>query len=467
RIGAAYQLSSKLVLRGGYGLYFLNPNNDFLKTTGFSTNTPLVNSLDDGRSLASNNLLANPYPTGINRPSGASLGYATFVGQNYTWYNPTMRTPYVHQFSAGFQYQLGQASTIEFSYVGSRTRNANTERDFNLPSDLRQRCSLLEGGNPNFCNEQIPNPFRGVEAFRGTGFFTANTLSRFQLSRPFPQFNGNLLEQGRGESDIFYNSLQINYNVRMGRSLTLLANYTLSKMVERWGQSDPYANVAQQGLYFNDRPHYVKFSTVWELPFGRGKAIGQNAGAVVNKLIGGWSFSTYSQVSSGEPNNLNGNVIMLKDPLTKGGDWTGKVDWSKHQVQGWNPCVLRQFNDGSVRPQQFSIDRGCGTDTANYAWLMVADYAAARYTPSRSGQIRKQPLFNIDFAFSKMTSITEKVRAQFRLEAFNATNYYFFGRDSNFNTNPNDPNFGTLFPSQAWIGNGYPRQVQLGFKVLW
>ena len=73
----------------------------------------------------------------------------------------------------------------------------------------------------------------------------------------------------------------------------------------------------------------------------------------------------------------------------------------------------------------------------------------------------------IDFALSKTIQFTERLRAQIRGEAFNLTNYYFFGRDSHFNTNPNDPNFGTIFPHQAWIGNGYPRQVQIGFKAFW
>lgn len=467
RIGAAFQLTQRLVMRGGYGLYYMNPNNDFLLTTGFSTSTPLVNSLDGGRTLIPN-LLSNPYPNGINVPAGSSLGYATFLGQNFTWYNPNMRIPYVHQFSFGFQFQLSPASTLDVSYVGSRTVGANSERDFNIPSaDFRKQCNLLEGGSPAYCNEQVPNPFRGIEEFRGTSFYTAPTISRFQINRPFPQFNGNLLERGRGESNIWYNSLQLNYNVRVGRDLTLLANYTLSKMVERWGYADPYRNVMQQGLYFNDRPHFFKFNTVYELPIGRGKLIGANTSGFLNRLISGWQISTFTQIASGEPNDLPGNAIMLKDPRTPGGDWNGSVDWSKHQVVGWNPCVLRQFNDGSIRPQPFSIARGCGEDPANYAWLMVADYAASRYNPFRSGQIRKQPLFNMDLALSKMTQITERLRFQFRIEAFNATNYFFFGRDSNFNTNPNDPNFGTLFPSQAWTGNGYPRQIQLGFKAFW
>lgn len=468
RIGAAYSINDKLVVRGGYGLYFMNPNNNFLQTIGFSTSTPMVNSLDSNRTLASNNLLGNPYPSGINRPVGSSLGYNTFAGQNYTHYNPEMRTPYVHQFSLEFQRQITQTSTLSVAYVGSRTIGANDERNLNiLPPDIRKQCNLLEGGTPDYCNAQVPNPFRGLEPFRGTGLFTAANVSRFQISRPFPQFTGNLLEQGRGESNIWYNSMQVNYNVRIGRSLTLLGNYTLSKMVERWGYNDATNNIKQQGLYFNDRPHYIKFNTVYELPFGKGQALAGNAGGFLNKLISGWQFSTYTQFSSGEPNNLNGNVIQLKDPRTVGGDFNGTVDWKAHQVRGWNPCVLRQFNDGRVVPQAFSVSRGCGTDPANYAWLMVADYSPDRYLPSRSGQIRKQRLFNMDASISKMTNITERLKVQFRAEAFNLTNYYYFGRNDGFITDPNNPNFGTQFPNQQSTQNGYPRQVQLGIKAFW
>ncbi|HYO80261.1 MAG TPA: carboxypeptidase regulatory-like domain-containing protein [Bryobacteraceae bacterium] len=473
RVGAAFAVNERMVIRAGYGLYYMNPNNDWNRTTGFSTQTPLVNTLDEGRTFVSN-LLGNPYPGGVVTPSGASLGYNTFVGQNFTWFNPNMSLPRYHSFSFGIQRQLTNSSTLDVSYVGSRTVGANTERDFNLPSaDLRRRCNLLEGGSPDYCNELLPNPFQGIAAFAGTPLGSAPTLSRWQLERPFPHFNGNLLEQGRGESKIWYNSLQVNYNLRFSSGLTLLANYTLSKMVERWGYTDPQNNVMQQGLYFSDRPHFFKFSTVYELPFGRGKKWGANAGGFLNRVIGGWQFSTFSQLASGEPNNLPGNVLMLKDPRTPGGRWTGTVDWNAHQVVGWNTCVLRQFNDGSVAPTQFSLDQGCGTNRENYAWLRVADYAPGqgnqpgRLTPNRSGQIRKQPFFNIDASLAKNTRITERLTAQFRFEAFNVTNYYFFGRDSHFETNPDNANFGTLFPHLAWIGNGYPRQMQLAFKLNW
>ena len=468
RVGVAFSANDKTVIRGGYGLFYTNfaNNNDWNRSTGFATSTPLVNSPDGGRTLISN-LLSNPFPTGVNQPVGSSLGYNTFVGQNFTWFNPNMVVPKVHQFSFGVQRSITQNSTLDLSYVGSRSVNLSNERPFNLPSaEFRKQCNLLEGGNPNFCNEQIANPFQGIEAFRGTNHFSNATLRRYDLMRPFPQFSGDLLEQGRNDSKIWYNSLQVNYNMRVGRSLTLLGNYTFSKMVERWGWLDAQNNIPQQGLYFSDRPHFFKFSTVYQLPFGKGQKFANDTGWV-DKIIGGWQVSTFTQMSSGEPNDLPGNAILLRDPRTPGGDFNGDVDWKAHQVRGWNPCVLRQFNDGSVVPQPFSLARGCGTDTSNYAWLMTADFSPQRYNPSRSGQIRKQRMFNTDISLAKDTYITERVRVQLRVEAFNATNYYFFGRNDGFNTDPNNPNFGSMFPNQANTQNGYPRQIQLGIKAYW
>ena len=468
RIGAAYQIADRTVLRGGYGLFFTNfaNNNDWNRTNGFSTSTPLVSSLDEGRTLRPN-VLTNPFDA-INQPAGAGLGYNTFVGQDFSWWAPNARVPKVHQFSFGIQRQITEGSTLDVSYVGSRSIGLTDQREYNLPSaEFRRQCNLLEGGSPNFCNELLPNPFQGVEAFRGTSLYSQPTVSRFQLARPFPQFTGSLTVNGENTSRIWYNSLQINYNHRFSRGITLMGNYTLSKMVERWNYLDPYNDVPQRGLYFSDRPHFFKFNTVYELPFGRGRSIAGDAGGFWNKLISGWQFSTFTQIASGEPNNLPGNALMLKDPRTPGGNWSGDVNWNQHQIYGWNNCVLRQFNDGRVEPTGYSLAAGCGTDPANYAWLRVADYAPRRVNPERSGQIRKQPFFNMDAALAKNTQITERIRAQIRVEAFNLTNYYFFGRDSHFNTNPDDPNFGSIFPHLAWIGNGYPRQMQLAFRVLW
>jgi hypothetical protein len=465
RIGVALKLTEKSVLRGGYGLYYMNPNNNFLQTAGYSQTTPIITS-QDGNRTALPNILSNPFPNGITVPSGSSRGYSTFYGQNTNWFDPSFTTPYVHQFSFGIQRQLSDTSTLEVSYVGSRTVGANDERAFNVPGpDFRRQCNLLEGGSPVFCDAQVTNPFRGIPAFEGTNYFTAATISRYNVNRPLPQFTGDMLQQGLNTSDIWYNSLQVNYNQRISRDLTMLANYTFSKMVERFGYNDPIAGVPQQGLYFNDRPHILKVSGIYELPFGRNKAFGSGATGIVQKLIAGWEITGYYNHSSGEPNNLPGNVIPLKDPQTQVG-WDGVIDWKAHQVRGFSPCVLRQLNDGSITPQAYSVQAGCGTDPANYVWLQTAGYAP-RATPLRSGQIRKHRAFTFDGSIIKTTHIGERIRVQTGFEFFNAFNHYYYGRNDGFNTDPNSPNFGTQFPNIANTQNGYPRQIQVRLKFFW
>jgi len=459
RIGAAYSVNDKTVVRGGYGLYYLNPNNNFLQTAGFSTNTPLVDSVDGGRNPLPG-LLSNPYPNGIAVPSGAGLGASTFVGRNNNWFQPDFNTPKVHQFSFGIQRQVSASASLEASFVGSRSVGLNTDRAYNIPSlAFRKTCNPLEGGSVAFCDTQVPNPFQGIEAFRGTTHFTAANLSRFNLNRPFPQFSGDLQQTGLGDSRIWYNSAQINYNQRIAGGLMIVTNYTFSKTVEKWGWNDPYANVQQQGLYFNDRPHFFKFTGIYDLPFGKGKKFGAGASSLANKFIGGWEVTSFFTTASGEPNDLPGNVIQLKDPRV------ANIDWKANQVRGWSPCVARQFNDGTVAVQPYSITLGCSANVADASWLQLPNYAP-RSTPFRSGQIRKHRAFTLDSSILKNFQATERLRIQFRAEAFNLFNHNYYGRD-NFQTDPNNPNFGTVFPALVSNQNTFPRQVQLGIKAYW
>lgn len=471
RAGFAYQLTNRVILRGGFGIYYLNPNNDWSQNsiTGFSTSTPLVTSLDGGRTPRPGSL-TNPYPGGVLTPTGSADGPLTNVGRDFQWFNPNFVIPRQHQFSFGFQVQLPASSVLDVAYIGGRGYNFQMNAPYNIPSlDFRKKCNILEGGNPNWCNEQVPNPFKGLPAFAGTTLGESDTMSRFDLNRPFPQFSGNLQQNGLNGGRTWYNALQLNYNVRFKSGLNLLANYTWSRFTERWSYNDPYAQTYQQGPYFLDRPHVFKFTAVYELPFGRGKAFGSGANRLVDGLIGGWEVTTFLTRQSGEPADLprisdNGNdkfnTMMLKDPKIK------NVDFQQNQVQGWSPCVLRMDDSGNITPQQYSIDKGCGTDQSTYSWLILPSYAP-NVNPMRSGQIRMSPTTTMDASLNKWVNITERLRIQLRAEAFNVLNHYAFPR-ARFITNPNDPNFGSFFPGQiSTVDSGFPRQIQLGLKLYW
>ena len=109
----------------------------------------------------------------------------------------------MHQFSLGVQRLLPWQTTVEVSYVGSRTREMqNRWGGFNEPPlSLRDRCDPTKGGSPAFCNELLPNPFFGITGFEGTARFTSPTLSRYELSRPYPQF-GPITEFDRNDGHI-------------------------------------------------------------------------------------------------------------------------------------------------------------------------------------------------------------------------------------------------------------------------
>lgn len=459
RIGAAYQVSNKLVVRGGWGLYYLNPTNAWLQTAGFSTFTDGVVSANDGRTPVPN-YLNNPFPGGILTPPGAAPAGLSFVGRGFDWFNRDFAIPSTQQFSAGFQYQISRSSALEVSYVGSRTRNAQTALGFNLPSqDFRRGCNPLEGGRPAFCDELLPNPFAGIEAFRGSVYFTAPRISRYDLSRPYPQFQNDLNQQGVNFNRFWYNSVQLSYNLRFQSGLTLNTNYFFSKNVERNGFADPFARTPNQGPAQIDRPHAMKFSAVYELPFGRGQKYLAGANGFVNRLINGWQASTFWTVQSGEPMQMPGNVRLLRDPKLD-------PDWKAHQVRAFSNCALLMDNNGGINVVDNARRASCGDNFANYNWMVLPRYAP-RETPNFLGQIRLRNTITTDFSLNKMTQITERLKVQFRGEVFNLLNRYNYGYQQ-FNTNPLDPNFGTVFPAFAGVANtGLPRTIQLGFKVLW
>lgn len=454
RIGFAYRLSERLVMRGGWGRYYLNPSNDFLQSAGFSETTLLVPSLDGGRTVVPE-LLTNPYPNGILVPKGASGGDQTFVGRGFGFVNPDLKTPHVNQFSLGFQYQVGASSRFDISYVGSRTMDLQTSRPFNeFDLAFRQRCNVLEGGNPNFCNERVPNPFQGLEPFRGTTHFASPTLSRADMARPYPQFGG-LTELTRNDGRVWYNSLQTSYEVRAG-GFNMLASYTFSKMVEELDFNDVQRNVLQRGLFKWDRPHRLTVAGIYDLPFGKGQRWLNTSNAFGSRVISGWSTSINFTWQSGRPWDLPGNVLYVKDARV------GNIDWSAPRIIGVRPCVSRMANDGSITMQSFSVSAGCTEPN-----FIITPQYAPRVTPYQDGRIRLHSVPQADISVMKSTRVTETTSIEFRAEAFNAFNTFHF-YDVPFDNNPNSANFGTITKATASAGGSTaPRQVQLAIKFIW
>jgi hypothetical protein len=469
RIGGAYQFTRKLVMRTGWGIYYVNPNNDYLQFNDFIVTTPITASLDGGRTPRQAQLIDNLFPTGIVFPGGSAAGLMTLLGRGFSFVNPDFKVPYVHQFSLGFQYELPWSSRIEVAYVGNRTRNLETNRPFNEPDlAMRQKCDPLEGGRPAFCDDRLPNPFKGLQPFRGSGLFTSDTISRWDLARPYPQFGG-ITEVARNDGAIWYNSGQVTLEKRAKGTLNMIATYTFSKQIEQWGWLDVQKNIPQRGLYLWDRPHRFTLGSVWQLPIGPGRQFLSGRRGFIGKVLEGWENNIIFQWQAGRPWNLPGNVIYVREARNPNPDWDAHKVWGVRTstataadgTRNTAACVAKMDSDGTIKLYSHSAAAGC----TGYDFLQLPRYAP-RFTPFRDGRIRLNARPSIDLSLNKNTRITERVSVQFRIEAFNFTNTYEYG-GRQFNNDPEKANFGSLFPSEA--GNTetrYPRQIQLAFKIL-
>lgn len=459
RIGVAYALGKKTVLRGGWGRYYSNPSNNYLQSYGFNNQTTMTVSPDGNRTSYSD-LLANPFPI-INQPHGAADGLLTYAGRSFNFVDTGFRTPYVNLFSIGVQRAVGQRAMFEITYSGSRGYDQETSKSYNEQDDgtFRDRCNWLLGGNPSYCDAGIANPWKNLEAFAGTSWYTANTISRNQLLRPFPQFN-TFTEYMRNDGRSWYNSLQSLFTLRTRRGMNLNVNYTFAKNLLRNGFLDPQNNVMQQGVTQYDRPHRFVASMITQLPFGRGRKWLSGTHGVLGRLVSGWENTIIFNVQSGMPWALPSNVIYLKDARIPFG-------WGPEKIQAIKPCVVRWNTDNTITTMPFSKDYGCTEPN----FLIVPNYNP-RYTPYYDPRLRYQSTRMADVSLNKTTALTERFRVQFRAEAFNIGNSFFVTQGSSgtqmINNTADSANFGTLYKSAvSATQSNYPRQLQLGIKLLW
>jgi hypothetical protein len=436
------------------------PTNAMIQQLGFNTNTPLNVSNNGGQTPVAN-VLSNPYPSGLLKPTGSSLGTLTGLGQTITTYNRGFKIPSVHEFSLGLQYRIRANSVIDASYVGNRVIGNIITYDQNMPNwSFLQSCDEIyaSGSNSN-CTKLQPSPFAGVPAFSGTTYYTSATQTAFNLNRPHPEFQAvNAAGLNRGHS--WYNALQVDFRQRLTHGLSLNTSYVWSKQIVRTGWLNQALNLPQQSVYADGLPQSFKIQGTYELPIGRGKLLSlQNAYA--DSLLGGWRISPDFTLESGEPATLPTNAIPLAH-----NKFRNHLDWHKNQVQAWGNCVLSKLNGVTSIPggNTGATATRCGTDFSQYDWLQVPVLENEVAGPTNASEIRMKPTMASDLALEKGFRL-ERVNVTFRVQATNALNHFNL-LTSRFDINPNDgANFGTIYPGQAPTTDSPPRNVNLGLKA--
>ncbi|HKA17839.1 MAG TPA: TonB-dependent receptor [Blastocatellia bacterium] len=492
RLGFAYQINSKTVVRGGYGLFygFLGQRRGDVIQSGFSQNTPFIPTQDNGLHFIAT--LSNPFPNGIQEPVGAAAGKQTFLGQTINYFNQAPLAPRNQRFQFSVQRELPGGFLVEAAYVGNRGSNIEINRNLNVTPQKYLSTSLTrDQAKLNYLTANVPNPLRGLLPASASGTFTGTNIARERLMRPFPAFDQVNSTTYEGEST--YNGLQLRLDKRLSRGFTLGVTYTYSKFTqstELLNQDDQFPT---EVISDQDFPHRLSVSGIYELPFGAGHGFLNNKGAVVSKLVSGWQVQGIYAYQSGPPLAF-GNATYL-------GDFKN-IKLDKKTVEKWfnnsGFVALRDASkpnspvvtDPSGQPVWVDFNDPCKTNPScakvltnptgfNRDASFQLDHNIRTF-PLRFDFLRGDAYNNFDLSLVKNTSITETTKLQLRFEATNAFNHPQFPTGSLNTTQFGGPPAGGVTtngvitaPTSATFGQvvqsnqaNYPRRIQLGIKFI-
>jgi len=465
RVGIAYSLTPKTIIRSGYGIYWipnyvsysLNPNNDMVN----AASTTYTGTIDG---IHPYNSITLPFPDGISSPPGRSLGtegtqqFLTQVVQSITEVNRSHHpNGYVQQWNFSFERQLPAAFSFAASYVGSKgTHLSQYSQQINQISDnlLYQAAAEYATGGRSAVKllQPMPNPF----FVNGRALaLAAPTTTAGQILRPYPQYTSVELA-GQGSFDSIYHSFQLTAQKRFSAGGSLMVAYTNSKLISntdtltswletRVGAIQDNNNLrSERSLSSQDVPQRLVISYVLDLPFGQGGHYLAHASGNLDRIVGGWGVDGVVTFQRGFP-------LVFSNGQTNDVSLFGA---------GSRPNVLP-----SCRKSRSSSE----SNRLNH-WFNTACFAApadfqfgneSRVDPT----LRSDSVSNIDIAMFKRILLGRQDRAgfEFRVEFFNLLNRTQFAPPDTTCCTSNNANFGVVTSTAAGTN---PRLIQFASKFF-
>lgn len=462
RLGAAFQINSKTVLRGGFGMYAAPLTIDGYNQSGFDFTTALVPTANNGLTLLAN--FTDPFPQGVVEPPGASGGLATFVGQtlggavNLVQNSVNRRVlplnierrlnPMISRFEVSLQRELPGKWVVDLAYIGSVGRDLTALDNLNpVPQQFLSNGLGRDNSTVTRLESNVTNPFRGLPEATGSGLFTQQVVQRQQLLRPFPQFQDVFVVRNNGRSS--FHSAQLRVERRMANGLTVAGSYVFSKQLDQITKLNAVDPFYERRLGDADTPHRVTLSGIYEVPLGRGRRWLAQSNRLVNGALGGWQVGFIYNYQVGNPLTLD-NIFFNGDPgqlrINVDGSTVDNVFGADLRTSGF------YYTDASMQANgQLDLARQIRDPRINQVFNL-------RTLSSRLPNLRGDTLNNIDLSLIKNTSLNERLRLQFRAELLNVTNQVFFG---GLDFNPRNASFGRLTEQV-----NLPREWQLGLKLL-
>lgn len=431
RVGFAYQLTNKFVIRGGYGLFYGGFENSVVETYvdfPFQFNLVYPNLVPNAPITFANGSIGTletgltgiPLTASAAEPSGISP-----TGEDYH-----LKTPYTQGYNMTFQYELTPNNTVSAGYVGNSVRHLGSYINPNSPLEM------LPPGLNSYNYAQFPD------------FPTNFTYSSFA-------------------ADSYYNSLQLNYERRFSVGLSTLANFTWSKCrtdavdvlnaTALTGYRAPllpgFGIQGDYGICDFDVPKSFHFSGVYQIPVGQGRQFMANGPRVADWILGGWSTNWILTLQDGQPGTVPCAVSTTSgfgcNALLVPGQ---SVTAGPHNVNQW------------LNPNAFATPPVATT-------IGQTDYTPLGGAPS---QFYGPGFHRLDFSVFKQFPLTERFKLEFRSEFFNLTNTPNFSLPG-FGGNGvvaapgaldyTSNNFGKITSTRD--GQNDQREIQFALKLYW
>jgi hypothetical protein len=467
RFGLSYRLTPKVVLRGGYGIFY-NPSQ--FVAAGASGSSGGLDGYDaitnwtstyQGDSATPWGRLSNPFPNGLVFPSGNTLGALTNVGTGIGEYLRYWNAlPYTQTWNAGFQYQLPGGVLVDANYIGTK----GTHLYFGGAGALNHLGSWVETATPSEIANLISyvnNPFYGIIT-NPTVPLSNPQIQAEQLLYKYPQYTG-VSAQFPPFANSIYHAFQLRVEKRLSQGLQLMMNYTNSKGIDdasvgtntTWlGGShsliDPNNYKLERSVSQYDIPQVLNIAYVYQLPLGKGKHWGGSWNRWVDGFLGGWQTNGMWRFDDGQPMGLG-----MQGGLALPGGY------------GQRPDLLGQLRI-NPRSKWFCSDPGCGYFSNQGSATEPTDVAVVPPDYTLGTAPRELPNVRVPgtstgalslFKEISLRQLREGSRMEFRAEAFNALNHPQFCGP---NTTVNGGNFGAI-TCQA----NSSREVQLALKLYW
>jgi TonB-dependent receptor-like protein len=425
RIGAAYRLNDKTVLRGAYGRYVTpwttNQAHDQLSgysLYGFSNYTGAPDAIQGVPQMA----LRDPFPAShpIAPSYDKSLGIYTMLGNSLTYFSPQRDRSNSDRINISVQRQLPGSVVLDVTYFRNHTSQV-FQTDYNINQvDPQIGYTYKEQTLAVIDNPFYNNPTLTVEKFPGELRYQSQ-VGVTSLARPYPQYGDIFVVDGLKGGAMKYQALQIKVQKNYSQGLSLLFGYSyhVEKNETFFNDIDTYKRNYTWQDPFGYR-HRITNASTWDIPLGKGRPFMNQAHWLLDAIVGGWKLSDVIYWRSGNLLRFDGMVWDGTDP---------KVS---------NPTPQQWFNTSGFQ--------------------RLPDFTPRTNPWSFSG-LTGPGVFTMNASFAKDFHITERLRMQLKADAFNLLNNMSWGDPS---TAVDDSSFGQ---STNQAGLTFGRRIQLGVRI--